>query len=188
MGEPRHALHTATRYRLPVSFNIRRARPGDAAALAGIGARMFAVAHRDAFARAVDLQAVIDRDWYQERLLAEIADPDVALFVAEVDARPVGLTGLRPGQVPTSDRTALELCRVYLEQEYFGRGIGAALLNAAIAHLNDLGDPDSFLIAWERNDRAIPMYESRGYIRTGEFPYTVGESAPVALLMERRRP
>ncbi len=174
------------RYRFAMAFTIRPAREDDVEALVAIGARMFAVAHRDAFARAVDLQAVIDRDWCDERLRPEIRDPSIDLFVAEVDGSPVGLTALRPGTLPGSERVALELCRVYLLDEHFGRGIGAALLNAAIDRLHELGDPDCFLIAWERNDRALPLYQARGFVRTGEFPYTVGESAPTAVLMERR--
>lgn len=168
-----------------MSFTIRPAREDDAVALVDIGRRMFAVAHRDAFERAEDLQAVIDRDWFSERLLAEIREPDTHIFVAAIGDRPVGLTALRPGPVPNSERPAVELCRVYLDDEYFGRGIGAALLNAAIAQLGAVGEPHCWLIAWERNDRAIPMYESRGFVRTAGFPYTVGESAPTAVLMER---
>ncbi len=136
----------------------------------------------------MDLQAVIDRDWYAERLCAEIRDPETDVFVADVSGEPVGLTALRPGPLPGGDRTALELCRVYLLQEHFGKGIGAALLDAATARLGELGDPHCFLVAWEHNDRAIPMYASRGFERTAEFPYTVGESAPTAVLMERGSP
>jgi ribosomal protein S18 acetylase RimI-like enzyme len=168
-----------------MAATIRRAREEDAEALVEIGGRMFAVAHRDAFSRVEDLQTVIARDWYVERLLGEIRDPDVEVFVAEVDGAPVGLTGLRPGPVPNSDLPGLELCRVYLDDGHFGRGIGAALLDAAMDHLRVRGEPDCWLIAWEDNERAIPMYVSRGFVRTAEFPYVVGESAPTAVLMER---
>lgn len=168
-------------------FTIRRGRADDVDALVDVGRRMFALAHRGAFARDEDLQYVIDRDWYAERLASEVADPAIALFVAEVNGKAVGLTGLRPGPVPNSERPGLELCRVYLDEVHFGKGIGAALLNAAMEELRTRGEPDCWLIAWERNDRAIPMYESRGFVRTAEYPYVVGESAPIAVLMERSR-
>lgn len=76
---------------------------------------------------------------------------------------------------------------MYLEQEQFGKGIGAALLDAALAAAESAGDPHTFLIAWERNDRAVALYERRGFATTHSFPYAVGESAPIALLMESVR-
>ena len=169
------------------SFRIRAGLPADAAALSDIGRRMFAVAHQDAFARRQDLEWVLDRDWQPHILARELDDPSIRIFVAEVEGRPVGLTGLRAGPVPGRGGTSLEVCRVYIEQEQFGKGIGAALLDSALRAADASGDRHSFLIAWERNDRAIPLYERRGFVIAHSFPYEVGESAPMALLMERTR-
>jgi ribosomal protein S18 acetylase RimI-like enzyme len=149
---------------------------------------MFAVAHQDAFAHREDLERVLDRDWAPEILRRELEDSAVRIFVAEAEGSPVGLTGLRHGTVPGQERTSLEVCRVYLEQEQFGKGIGAALLDAALASADAGGALHTYLIAWERNDRAIPLYLRRGFVQTRTFPYTVGRSAPTALLMERTRP
>jgi ribosomal protein S18 acetylase RimI-like enzyme len=170
------------------AFSIRAGQPADAEVLASIGRRMFALAHQDAFAYAEDLELVLDRDWLTAVLARELQDDAVRIFVAEVEGRPVGLTGLRHGPVPGRDQTSLEVCRVYLEQEHFGKGIGAALLDTALASADAGGAPHTYLIAWERNDRAIPLYLRRGFVQMYTFPYTVGRSAPAAVLMERTRP
>jgi ribosomal protein S18 acetylase RimI-like enzyme len=167
------------------AFSIRAGTVADAAVLSGIGRRMFAMAHKDAFADREDLVAVLDRDWQPHILERELDDPAVRIFVADVAGRAVGLTGLRAGPVPGRSVTSLEVCRVYIEEEQFGRGIGAALLDNAIAAADASGERHSWLIAWERNDRAIPLYERRGFVTTSSFPYQVGRSAPTALLMER---
>lgn len=171
--------------RSPVT--IRSGAVADAEALAAIGRRMFAVAHADAFL-ADDLEVVLQRDWDVSVLEQELSGGLMRFFVAEVGGAPVGLTALRPREVPNSVRPGVELCRVYLDSAHFGTGIGAALLDAAVGAADAAGDGLLWLIAWEHNDRAIPMYRKRGFIETARYPYTVGSSAPTAVLMERQRP
>jgi ribosomal protein S18 acetylase RimI-like enzyme len=168
-------------------FAIRPGTVADAGELAAIGRRMFAFAHADAFLPE-DLAIVLRRDWDTAVLEAELSGGSMQFFVAEVERVPVGLTALRPGDVPNSKRSGVELCRVYLDSEHFGKGIGAALLDAAVHHADGRGYGPLWLIAWQHNDRAIPMYHHRGFVETARFPYAVGRSAPTAVLMERARP
>ncbi|MDR1132204.1 MAG: GNAT family N-acetyltransferase, partial [Oscillospiraceae bacterium] len=62
-----------------------------------------------------------------------------------------------------------ELVSLYLLPEYFGRGYGTKLLNAALAGLSDLGYKDIFLWVLEENLRAVHFYEKYGFRKSGAY-------------------
>lgn len=131
---------------------------------------------------------MLERDWTEPVIAAELADPDTQVFVGDSAGRTVGMCVLRPGPVPGSDDPATELCRLYIEPEYLGTGLGSALIYAVIGAA-DAGPHDRcWLIAWERNERALALYEQRGFRFAGTTIYAVGESVPTAVVMVRSRP
>jgi GNAT superfamily N-acetyltransferase len=85
-----------------------------------------------------------------------------ALWVAEADARVVGMIAARP-----HDAGAWEICRVYALPSLHGSGLGARLLDAAEAHALAAGATRLVLWSDTRFDRAHRFYEKRGYVRHG---------------------
>lgn len=168
------------------AFELRPGRADDAAVLADLGYRRWGEAHRDAFTPA-DLETALAGDWNEARLTAELTDPSTTVIVGDDGHRAIGLCALRPGTVPGTDEAVLELCRLYIEPEYLGSGLGGALVNA-ILEVADARQDRSRLIVWERNELAIALYKRRGYEVATTYPYVVGDSAPTAVLMIRPRP
>ena len=90
---------------------------------------------------------------------------DLRTLVAKVDGRVVGY-------IAWSDRCrshfsvdgAAEVCNLYVLQEFQGRGIGRALLEAALSRI---GGHDVVLSAFSSNAPALGFYEHVGFERTG---------------------
>jgi hypothetical protein len=98
--------------------SIRRCAPADAAALAELGARLFAQAYAATHPEP-ELGRYLARSFDATRLGAELSEPDVAIFVAEDGSgRPVGYAYLRatagvpPAGVPGGH--ACEIVRFYV--------------------------------------------------------------------------
>lgn len=61
-----------------------------------------------------------------------------------------------------------ELISLYLRPEYAGRGLGRALLSAALGALADMGFDAVFLWVLEENAAARAFYERMGFVRGDE--------------------
>jgi len=102
-----------------------------------------------------------------DRLSAVTANPDAAVFVAQVADTVCGFIALqiedylhmpgRCGQV-----TAIVVC-----SEHRGRGIGSALLNHAEAWFRDRGVRRVLVLTASHREGAHQFYAARGYQMTG---------------------
>jgi ribosomal protein S18 acetylase RimI-like enzyme len=93
-----------------------------------------------------------------ERYRVEVEDPSTAydgcrVLVAEVDDAVVGVV------VSRADDGFTEIKRLWADPRVRGRGVGSALLDAAI----DAAEGEVRLSVWEWRERAIDLYASRGF-------------------------
>lgn len=96
---------------------------------------------------------------------AEAPKPTVAHLADQIARVGGGLVacddaGALTGIVQTD---AADLCHLYVDPSCWGRGIGAALHDAAVAALRDAGATTAWLWVLRKNDRARAMYERRGW-------------------------
>lgn len=80
-----------------------------------------------------------------------------------------------------------ELCRLYVETARQGQGIGRALLDAALAHPRLVSAPRVRLQVWDENTRAVRLYESVGFVRTGTKHFTIGDEIVEDAVFELER-
>src|SRR5437868_12710878 len=112
---------------------IRRATNADAALLAELGARTF----YETFAAdntPEDMAAYLAEAFTTEQLATELADSNRNFLIVDIDGRAGGYAQLRVGDVPScvSGAQPIELARLYVAQEWLGRGVGAALMRACL--------------------------------------------------------
>lgn len=157
---------------------VRMARPDEASALADLGARLFREAGGDT--DPADLDAYVAATFSPERQAREIADPTAAMLVAVPDGRIAGYAFLVAGE------GVADLLRLYVDAAWHGRGVGPALLEAAIEAWAARGLPRLRLTVWERNPRAIAFYRRHGFVETGTTTFMVGTDAQTDLVMEQR--
>lgn len=150
---------------------VRRAVPGDAAALAALALKTF----NDTFARFnrdEDMRAYTDVTYGEAYQLREIENPQLVTLVVEIDDALAAYAQIRA--TPNAPHGDVELARFYVEQSYHGRGIAQTLMASVDAESRALGGTRLWLGVWERNFRAIAFYRKCGFEKVGEHPFILG--------------
>jgi RimJ/RimL family protein N-acetyltransferase len=165
-----------------VNFQIRRARPGDAAAL---------VALADAIGAEPEGWLVAENSWRsvgeERRYLRTITRyPHAAVFVAESDGRVVARLSLARDPHPASSHVA-DL-GLMVAASHRRQGIGRALLDTAFEWARASGVRKLELHVFPHNTPALALYEGLGFVREGvrKGHYQRGGRELDAILMARR--
>jgi RimJ/RimL family protein N-acetyltransferase len=163
-----------------VSFVVRRAEPSDAGALKRLG---------DAVAAEPEGWLATLNGWRsaadERRYLRAVRRyPDAAVFVAEAeDGGLVGRLSVGRDQHPASRHVAdLGLMVDFAHRR---RGIGRALLTAAVDWAREAGISKLELHVFPWNEAAIGLYEDFGFVREGyrKNQYRRGDDYADAILM-----
>ncbi len=154
-------------------MRIRAARPEDLPAIADLARRTWL----DAFGTSLspeDAEAEAAEGRSEERFRRALAERTI--LVAEAEDGLVGYAELGDVEIPEVDTDPLdgELHRLYVETALQGKGIGRAMLDAALAHPRLASAPRVFLQVWDENKRAVRLYESAGFRRVGRTRFNLG--------------
>ena len=173
-------------------FSIRSALPADAAALAALGERTFREAFTDAN-DAHDMDAYVALAFGLPQQSAELGDSRVSCLLAE-SAEPsgrhaIGYALLREVADETPPCVAgerpIELARLYVDRAWHGRGVGEALMSAAVDAARARGARTLWLGVWEHNPRARAFYARWGFREVGEHAFVLGADRQRDLLLAR---
>ena len=160
----------------PNPLLIRPAKVEEAAALTELAARSF----YDAFAATntpENMHAYMSAAFTVEQLTTELCDPLSTFLLAELNGQLVGYAKLVRSEVPECVPAvrAIELSRLYVDQQVLGAGIGPALLQACFDLARSEAYPAMFLGVWEHNPRAQAFYRKWGFERVGEHVFQMGD-------------
>ncbi len=146
---------------------VRRAAPDDLDALVDL---FVAVVEEG---RWLGAQAPVDRDHQRERFLDEVTSTERASLVAVVGDELVGhaRVDLAPYRVAGLG--------MMVAADWRGRGVGSALVLAAIDAAKELGAHKLALQVWPHNDAARRLYLRHGFVEEGtlrrHYPRRNGE-------------
>lgn len=158
-------------------FQIRLAVPSDAPALAALGAKTFLATFGHLYPQE-DKDYFIAARYSLERTLQDIQDPSRAVtvvcrgedMVAFLDCGSLTL----PVEAPEPD--ALELYRLYLDEDQKGTGLVHKLMEIALAWARSKGAPALYLGVWSQNERAKRLYTKYGFEIIGAYHFKVGNT------------
>ncbi len=141
-------------------ITIRRATSVDAEAIGLVHVRSWQWAYRghfpDTYLDTIDLER---RTRWWRRSFRD--DPAMVAFVAVEGQHVVGYCHVGPSRTEGSD--VGELYSIYLLEDAAGRGIGAALMAAAIDALRSMGFDEAILWVLGSNSRTRRFYETEGW-------------------------
>jgi RimJ/RimL family protein N-acetyltransferase len=144
---------------------IRPARLDDAEALATVHVRSWQAAYVGLIPQdyLVNL-SVARRAEVWNRILAASEWPSSGTLVAELDGKVVAFVSIFPARDDDSDSSKVgEVGSIYAVREVWGRGIGRALMKAAISRLADAGYSSATLWVLDTNTRARRFYEAASW-------------------------
>ena len=169
---------------------IRLCRPGDEEALALVGQATFL----ETFAGVLPGSDIVAhcRRQHAPSVYRSWLDGSARVWIAEIDPKapprgcsvadpasgaPVGYLVLASASLPVdnpSDRD-LEVKRIYVLQQFHGKGVGKQLMAEAERHARNVGAARLVLGVYSGNDRAVAFYERFGFRRVGTRRFHVGE-------------
>lgn len=126
----------------------------------------------DAFGSTLEQEADHPETVWRERLVSEAAATLVASLVGEDgEARPAGLATVAPAFGGPADHAGIY--GIWVAPSGRGRGVGDALLEAALAHARQAGYVRAVLDVGDHNEPAQRLYARHGFRptgRTGSLP------------------
>ena len=126
----------------------------------------------DAFAPTVaDAYAHAD-DYWQEFAHRAATRGDFAVFIARCDGDAHGLVSAHRARDGTG-----HIGMMWVDPRVRGGGVGARLFDTSVGYLRDLGCASIELSVTQTNAAAIALYESRGFVLTGESQPLRADSA-----------
>ena len=114
---------------------------------------------------------------YSEAIQASaIANPQIETFVCDYNVELVGYAQLRWGDAPPCVLAAkpAEIQRIYVEQQWHGKGIAQALMSVMLATARRGNADRVWLGVWENNLRALAFYQKFGFIKVGHHTFQLG--------------
>lgn len=134
-----------------------------------------------------DLAHYMRQAFSVEQISVELADPNSAFLIGEIDGKPAGYAKLIAGSIEpgvTGERP-VELSRLYSHQEYIGKRVGQNLMDACFERARNYGHDVMWLGVWEYNPRAKRFYEKNGFVLVGRHTFLLGSDPQTDLLMQR---
>ena len=165
---------------------IRYGRSGDAPELSRLAALTFRAAYEADLAGPA-LDRYIADHYSPAQQAAELADDRLTYLVVEQAGAMIGFALLRTDEhhpAITGERPVM-LSQIYLDPAHTGGGIGSTLMRRCLAEASARGHDTVWLGVWERNRRAIALYERWGFRAVGEMVFDFAGHAQRDMVMQR---
>ncbi len=162
---------------MSVELQIRLASNADAPALAAFGAKTFLATFGHLYPPE-DKEFFIGHRFSLERTLTDIGDPARVItlvycgddLVAFLDCGTLTL----PVEAP--EPSALELYRLYLDEDQKGTGLVHRLMEIALEWARSKDAAALYLGVWSQNERAKRLYAKYGFEIVGAYHFKVGNT------------
>ncbi len=169
------------------TLTVTAATKTDVKALQFIARQTFAAAFADQNSEE-NMQSYLTENLSAEKLLSEINTPGSEFYLARDNNQLVGYLKLNFGQAQTDlqDPKSMEVERIYIMPNYYGKQAGLQLLDFALARARTMKMERVWLGVWEQNHRAIRFYQKHGFKEFARHPFVLGNDVQTDLLMAKQ--
>lgn len=159
-------------------FTLRPAASGDATTLSALSIQVFLDTYATEGVRP-DLAQEAFTEYSVAAFARRLADSARRFIVAEMGTGLVGFAEIVTveGTAPVGNVSGARLERLYVQPGAQGSGVGKALIERAERLAAQGPSRAIWLIAWERNERALGFYARLGYRDLGADTYTFQDQA-----------
>jgi ribosomal protein S18 acetylase RimI-like enzyme len=168
------------------STKIRKATLKDAQAIAEPGTHVFTVTLGPDFPPA-DLQTYLSENYSTSATAIEIENPDKDMLVATSTADVILgfalMTRGPPEPCIKNIPNQVQLQRLYIHPSAQGQGVGKMLVARVEEEAKKQEFENLWLGVYEKNQRAIGVYERLGFERVGTHEFVTGNEVQMDLIM-----
>ncbi len=129
----------------------------------------------------------LESNFNNKAIELELSDPKNTFIIAEENDIALGYAKLHnghPGYEPM-DGSAMEISRIYVVQNFIGKGVGKALVEQCIEISKKQHKKSIWLGVWKQNSRAIKFYKNFGFLVFSTQVFMLGNDAQEDYLMKR---
>lgn len=139
-----------------------------------------------AFNTEQDMNKYLDEGFALEKLMAELNDPNSSFYFAALGSKVVGYIKLNKGssQTELKENNAMEIERIYVLNEFQGKGVGQLLYEKAMQVAKDNSADYIWLGVWEDNTSAIKFYKKNGFVEFGKHIFKLGDDEQTDIMMK----
>lgn len=122
-----------------------------------------------------------------DRLAAELAAEQSDFYLLYCDDQEAGYIKVNnyPCQSDVNDPKSLEIQRIYIDQDFQGKGLGSFLMREAINIAKSLRKEYVWLGVWEHNYKAQSFYSKHGFYRIGAHPFIMGDDEQTDYILRK---
>lgn len=133
-----------------------------------------------------NMKAYLDEQFSDEKLTAELNDKNSEFYFATLEDRVIGYLKVNFGasQTELKDHKALEIERIYVSKDFYGKSVGQLLYDKAIQVAKDNKSEYLWLGVWEENPRAISFYKKNGFVEFDKHIFRLGNDEQTDLMMK----
>ncbi|MFL6620801.1 MAG: GNAT family N-acetyltransferase [Povalibacter sp.] len=168
------------------SPTIRQAQASDASSLAVLGAATFTETFGHLYPPE-DLQTFLVESHSVDAWSARLADPQRAVWVAELDGTMMGFICVGPCKLPIEnlEATAGEIQQLYVLSRHHNLRLGTGLMKAGLEWLEAQDRSPLYIGVWSENLGAHRFYARYGFSKVGEYGFPVGKTVDHEWILKR---
>ena len=160
-----------------MTIQLRLAAPADTAALADLGRRAVTAKFAHLY-KPEDFAAFLEQAHSEAKVGKELADPGMRIAVLEENGALIAFCKLvLASTLPagySEARTPLELKQLYTDPARIGGGLGARLMDWAMAEAAREGADEIQLTVYSENPEAQRFYHRYGFTKIADIEFWVG--------------
>lgn len=158
-------------------MTLRRAVKADASSIAALSIEVWIGTYLKRGINAFFADYVLT-EFTQSKIEAILADPNAYVMVSDNAEGIDGFIRVSAGaQAPVAGCSDTELATFYVQPRHHGKGIGKALLNAAVQHCRVTGVKSLWLATNSENTPAINFYLAQGFEQVGHTHFRLRDQA-----------
>jgi len=164
-------------------IQIKIATTNDAELIADISRETFYESFAE-FNTQADMDKFLAEQFSKKTLMEQVGETGNTFLLAYVDSYPAGYLFLKDTtEAALHTANAIEISRIYSRTLFIGKGIGKALMEAAIVQGRSMSKDCIWLGVWEHNHRAIDFYTKFGFSKFSEHDFVLGNDVQRDWLM-----
>jgi diamine N-acetyltransferase len=134
-----------------------------------------------------NMKKYLEEGFSLEKLTAELNNKNSEFYFAELDNNTIGYLKLNFGssQTELKDDKALEIERIYVLQEFYGKNVGQLLYEKAMQIAKQKNVGYVWLGVWEENPRAINFYKKNGFVEFDKHIFKLGNVEQTDIMMKK---
>ncbi len=133
-----------------------------------------------------DMQKYLNEAFSFTKLTNEIQDNNTLFYFAKHNNKVIGYLKLNHGKSQTElkDDKAIEIERIYVLKDFYGKQVGQLLFNKAMEISLQKKANYIWLGVWEENPRAINFYKKNGFEAFDKHVFKLGNDEQTDIMMK----